>query len=108
MVNVATSVYIARMRTVGIRELKNRLSEFLRHVRSGERILVTDRGVVVAQLGQPSAAAEESSYPALLAVAREGKARLGAENRPELYEPLEPLLEPGEAARLLEAERGSR
>jgi len=33
-----------RMKTVGIRELKNRFSEYLRQVRSGESLLVTDRG----------------------------------------------------------------
>lgn len=93
------------MRTVGIRELKNRLSEFLRLVRSGERILVTDRGVVVAQLAQPTPAAEESPHPALHQLVRDGKARPGAENRAELYESLEPLLEPGEAERLLDEER---
>ncbi len=36
------------MKIVGARELKNRLSEYLREVQSGEAILVTDRGDVVA------------------------------------------------------------
>src|SRR5947208_635477 len=36
------------MKSVGARELKNRLSEYLREVQSGEAILVTDRGDVVA------------------------------------------------------------
>lgn len=30
------------MKSVGVRELKNRLSEYLREVRSGEVVLVTD------------------------------------------------------------------
>ena len=38
------------MKTAGVKELKNRLSEFIRDVRRGETILVTDRGEVVAQL----------------------------------------------------------
>lgn len=38
------------MKTVGIRELKNRLSEHLRRVRQGEGVLVSDRGTVVAEL----------------------------------------------------------
>ena len=38
------------MRAVGIRELKNRLSEYLRQVQNGERVLVTDRGRVIAEL----------------------------------------------------------
>lgn len=38
------------MRAVSIRELKNRLSEYLRMVRQGEDILITDRGEVIAEL----------------------------------------------------------
>lgn len=41
------------MKTAGVRELKNRLSEYLREVRSGETVLVTDRGEVVAELRPP-------------------------------------------------------
>ena len=45
------------MKAVGLRELKNRLSEYVRDVRSGEGILVTDRGQVVAELNPPGHAA---------------------------------------------------
>ncbi len=38
------------MKSVGVKQLKSRLSEYLRLVRSGETILVTDRGEVVAEL----------------------------------------------------------
>ncbi|MEX2236730.1 MAG: type II toxin-antitoxin system prevent-host-death family antitoxin [Dehalococcoidia bacterium] len=38
------------MITVGIRELRTRLSSYLRQVRSGEVITVTDRGKPVARL----------------------------------------------------------
>lgn len=41
------------MRVVGIRELKARLSEYLREVRRGEVFLVTDRDRVVAELRPP-------------------------------------------------------
>lgn len=41
------------MRVVGIRQLKARLSEYLREVRRGETFLVTDRDEVVAELGPP-------------------------------------------------------
>lgn len=41
------------MATVGIRELKNRLSEFLRRVADGERITVTDRGRPIAVITPP-------------------------------------------------------
>ena len=41
------------LKAVGIRELKNRLSEYLREVRTGSTILITDRGTVVAELREP-------------------------------------------------------
>lgn len=41
------------MREVGIRDLKNRLSEYLRAVDHGEVILVTVRGRPVAEIGKP-------------------------------------------------------
>lgn len=44
------------MRVVGIKELKNRLSEFVKLAAGGETVLVTDRDRVVAQLVPPSEA----------------------------------------------------
>lgn len=41
---------MAKALTVGARELKTRLGTYLRRVRDGQRILVTDRGVPVAEL----------------------------------------------------------
>lgn len=38
------------MKSVGVKQLKARLSEYLRNVRQGETILVTDRDEVVAEL----------------------------------------------------------
>lgn len=38
------------MRVVGVKELKARLSEYLRLVKTGEVVLVTDRNEVVAEL----------------------------------------------------------
>jgi antitoxin (DNA-binding transcriptional repressor) of toxin-antitoxin stability system len=42
------------MIAVAIKELKNRLSAYLREVAKGEVVLVTDRGQVVAELRRPS------------------------------------------------------
>jgi antitoxin (DNA-binding transcriptional repressor) of toxin-antitoxin stability system len=95
------------MKAVGVRELKNRLSEYLRLVRNGEEILVTDRGEVVAELRQPSPRVT-LPYPALLEAVRQGRARLGLPNRPDLYPPLGPVAAPGTAAKLLDDERGER
>jgi antitoxin (DNA-binding transcriptional repressor) of toxin-antitoxin stability system len=41
------------MKVAGVKELKARLSEYLRLVRAGETILVTDRDQVVAELRPP-------------------------------------------------------
>ena len=40
-------------RTVGIAELRQNLSTYLRRVEKGERLLVTDRNRPVAELGPP-------------------------------------------------------
>lgn len=45
------------MTTVGARELKNRLGRYLRLVRTGETILVTERGQPIAELRPLSPAA---------------------------------------------------
>ncbi|MCG8408167.1 MAG: type II toxin-antitoxin system Phd/YefM family antitoxin, partial [Phycisphaerales bacterium] len=41
------------MRAVGIKALKNRLSEYVRLVKAGETVLVTERDQVVAELVPP-------------------------------------------------------
>ena len=38
------------MKSVGVKQLKSRLSEYLRLVRGGETVLVTDRDEVVAEI----------------------------------------------------------
>jgi len=70
--------YICLMRAVGIREMKNKLSEYLRIVAEGETVLVTDRGRVVAQLAPPPAHAPPaiSEDEALGRLAAAGKLRL--------------------------------
>jgi prevent-host-death family protein len=99
------------MRSVGVRELKNRLSEYLRRVRLGESVLVTDRGEVVAELLPPGQAQPDTSIPpGLLALAKRGLATLGTPGEPALY-PALPLARGkrrSSAARLLDEERGNR
>jgi len=41
------------MNTVGVAELRQNLSRFLRRVERGERLIVTDRNRPVAELGPP-------------------------------------------------------
>jgi antitoxin (DNA-binding transcriptional repressor) of toxin-antitoxin stability system len=55
------------MRAVGIKVLKNRLSEYVRAAADGETILVTDRDRVVAELGPPHAGRSAIASDAVLA-----------------------------------------
>ena len=98
------------MKTVGVRELKNRLSEYLRRVRSGEGVLVTDRGEVVAELGPPGYPLADASVPAgLRALARRGIATLASPGGARLYPALPNRRRARHsAAQLLDEERGSR
>jgi antitoxin (DNA-binding transcriptional repressor) of toxin-antitoxin stability system len=95
------------MKAVGVRELKSRLSEYLRLVRNGEEILVTDRGDIVAELRQPSPRLA-LPHPGLIEAIRRGRARGGLPNRPDLYPALGSIAPAGSAKRLLDEERGDR
>ena|SRR3984885_3414414 len=98
------------MKTVGIRELKNRLSEYLRQVRTGESVLVTDRGEVIAEFSAPGRALADASVPAgLLALARRGLLTVGSPGDASVYVAL-PRARRSKlsAAELLDEERGSR
>lgn len=57
------------MRAVGIKVLKNKLSEYVRLAASGETVLVTDRDRVVAELGPPRPGRAERLVDAQLAEA---------------------------------------
>jgi antitoxin (DNA-binding transcriptional repressor) of toxin-antitoxin stability system len=77
------------MKTVGIRELKDRLSEYLREVRAGESVLVTDRGEVIAEVSPPGQVRTDPSVPAgLVQLARRGLLTLGSTSDAVLYKPL--------------------
>lgn len=61
------------MRIVGLKVLKNRLSEYVRMAAAGERVLVTDRDRVVAELIPPQGGTPELAADAMLAaVVRNG------------------------------------
>ena len=97
------------MKTVGLRELKNRLSEYVREVRAGEGVLVTDRGEVVAELVPPGRASDGHGTPArLVALAKAGQLTLGADNDGAAYPKLSRLLKRHRASELLDQERGGR
>jgi antitoxin (DNA-binding transcriptional repressor) of toxin-antitoxin stability system len=95
------------MIAVGIRELKARLSHYLREVEKGEIVLVTDRGRVVAEVRTPGSAPQERSAVdrALQRLAEGGGLLLGEPHDPRAYSasPLRTL--PGTSTRLLAEER---
>lgn len=64
---------LTRMRSVGLKTLKNKLSEYVRLAAQGETVLVTDRERVVAELVPPREGRSPLLGDALLAEAvREG------------------------------------
>jgi prevent-host-death family protein len=73
---------------VGTKELKNRLSHYLRLVQQGEPVQVTDRGAVVAEL-RPLRDAESSDDACLRALEQEGLLTAGKKRLPA-FEPLTP------------------
>jgi antitoxin (DNA-binding transcriptional repressor) of toxin-antitoxin stability system len=106
---VVTRRYHVSMKTVGMHELKNHPSAYVRLVRARERVLITDHGEVVAELRPPEPIGREAmSYPGLHELVQQGKARPGAPNAPSLYPPRPVRTPDGTAARLIDAERGER
>ena len=83
------------MRAVGIKTLKNKLSEYVRLAAGGETVLVTDRDRVVAELGPPQGGRAEAVSDALLAEAvRQGWLRPPvARGLPVPRHPVAPLAE---------------
>ena len=66
---VATGSDVFPMRSVGLKVLKNKLSEYIRLAASGETVLVTDRDKVVAQITAPDPSRSPLLADAVLAEA---------------------------------------
>jgi antitoxin (DNA-binding transcriptional repressor) of toxin-antitoxin stability system len=98
------------MKAVNLRELKNRLGGYVREVRAGEVILVTDRGQVVAELRPPlhDARAASDATRGLERLASEGKARLGAPNTGDVYSVVTRRARTGLVERLVDEDRGDQ
>ncbi len=95
------------LKTVGIRELKNRLSEYLREVRLGTTILVTDRGTAIAEIREPSIGSTPLADSSLLEVwITEGKLRAPLSARKKAG-PTSIRLPDGTSQAVLDQERGA-
>ena len=91
-----------RLKTVGVKELKNNLSAYLREVRSGATVLVSDRNSIVAELHEPysRSALGEAVNPVLMVWAEAGLVSLPTVKKASL--PDSPLkLRAGTSAKLL-------
>ncbi|MEX2612685.1 MAG: type II toxin-antitoxin system prevent-host-death family antitoxin [Gaiellaceae bacterium] len=87
--------------TVGIAELRQNLSRYLRRVERGERLIVTDRNRPVAEIGPPPTAG--SDLDRLIA-----EGRVSRPPRRGLPEPLQLEGDPYALSRALDEIRGER
>jgi antitoxin (DNA-binding transcriptional repressor) of toxin-antitoxin stability system len=93
------------MKAVSVRELKNRLSAYMRDVARGEVVLVTDRGQVVAELRRPSSEMALGSVDqALERLHAEGVLVPGLPQQPEAYRRTRIRMD-GSSQALLDADR---
>lgn len=70
---VASGSHLAGMRTVGLKVLKNKLSEYVRAAASGETVVITDRGHPIAELVAPRQVPDRyKDHPVLARGIREG------------------------------------
>ena len=98
---------MAEVKTVGVRDLKNKLSAYLRELRAGVRILVTDRDTVVAELHEPyfDRSSAEPANAVLSGWVRSGTVRLPAGEKQTLL--ASDVRKPdGTALKLLDQDRG--
>jgi len=96
------------MRAVGLKVLKNRLSEYVRLAAGGETVLVTDRDRVVAELHPPGAGRGEwVADVRLAALVREGILRPPL-SPPGTVPPRAPVAPTDDILRELSADRDDR
>ena len=96
------------MQSVGVRELKAKLSHYLRMARTGDVVLVTEHGRVIAAIGPPGMVELPRSPAGLQALVARGIAVPGRSRQPGSY-PTTGLQRPaGTGERLIDELRGDR
>lgn len=92
------------MTTVGVAQLKARMSEYLARVRAGDEILVTDHGRAVARI-LPASGGDAS----LADLERRGLVRVGSMKLPERFLEAElPIAQEGVTPALIDERRAGR
>jgi prevent-host-death family protein len=96
------------MATVGLREFKNRLSKYVTRARNGEKVSITDRGQMVAEL-IPAKRLSQAGRPmtTLDELRRRGALYGMGQNTASLY-PAMPRVLKRSVSSLLDEERGTR
>jgi prevent-host-death family protein len=96
------------MRTVGLKTLKNKLSEYVRAATGGETVLVTDRNRVVAELVPPRPENLLSDDEFLAVEAQEGRVRRATLHGAAALPPRQPVASFDKIMRELEQDREDR
>lgn len=98
---------MATVKHVGIKDLKNNLSAYLRDVRRGTRIIVSDRDTVVAELHEPGATyALPEPWDPVLAEWIRGGVVVPPDRKKAALPKSSVALDDGTSLRLLEEDRG--
>lgn len=105
---MASRGYTGPMQSIGIRQLKNHLSEYLRRVRAGEGIVITSHGDVIAELRLPELALEAGTPPGLRELVRRETTREVVRNDPSIYRSARRISVGITARELLDWERADR
>lgn len=93
------------IKTVGIKALKDQLSAYLREVKAGNIILITDRGQVIAELHQPSPIRKISKSELILEEwVRDGKL-IQSRSTKQKIKPSPVSLPDGTAGKLIDQDR---
>jgi antitoxin (DNA-binding transcriptional repressor) of toxin-antitoxin stability system len=97
------------MRAVGIRQLRDRLSDYVRLAASGETVLVTDRHRVVAELTAPAPGrAERATDAALIELIRRGLVTPASVRPGTALPPRHPIMSFEQLMADLDADRADR
>ncbi len=96
------------MQVIAMQDLEGHLGEYVRRVQSGETLLITSHGEVVAELRSPAPARVDDVSVGLQELVRRGTARSLVRNDPSQYRTYEQALLDVTAQDLLNWDRNDR